>query len=368
MRRSLPTSTRSVPERRDAREHEGDPQMKRVGHLSLRVFAFVSLFLLPSQGTWAQTANQLKVRDTTVSAGATGVVIAIDLINQDQQLTFCSFDVLFDPALCAALVNPAGIILRKAGRTTTDPFEQTITCTNGEIRIRLGDIINASVVMPLPAPGTTDFRILEIVLGNIKPTASGAFVLTPSPPCLTEGVPCTQRAATIQARNNLTVVTVTGVPGTLTIQATTTTTTSTSSTTITTSTSTSSSTSTTHSTSTSTSTSRTTSSSTSTTHSTSSSTSTSTSSTTTSSTSTTHSTSTSTSTSTSSSTSTTQPGTTSTSTTTPTSTSSSTSTTHSTSTSTSSSTSTTHSTSTSTITTASTSITQPGTTSTSTTT
>src|SRR5262245_32174042 len=308
MRRSLPTSTRSVPERRDAREHEGDPQMTRVGQVSLRMFVLASLFLLPSKGTWAQTANQLEVRDTTVSAGATGVVLPIDLLNQAQQLTFLSFDVLFDPALCAALVNPAGIILRKAGRTLLDPFEQTITCTDGEIRIRLGDIINASVVIPVPSPGTTDFRILEIVLGDIKPTASGAFVLTSSPPCLTEGAPCTQRAATIQARNNLTVVTVTGVPGTLTIQATTSTTTSTSSTTTSTSTSTSSSTSTiqpattststttptstTSSTSTTHSTSTSISSSTSTTHSTTSSTSTPTSSTSTSSTSTTHSTST----------------------------------------------------------------------------
>src|SRR5262249_39673320 len=212
--------------------------MKRLGHLSLRVFVLASLFLLPPKGTWAQT-NQLEVRDTTVSAGATGVVIPIDLLTEDQPLTSLSFDVLFDPAMCAALVNPAGIILRKAGRTTTDPLAQTITCTAGEIRIRLLDLVNASVVIPLPAPGTTDFRILEIVLGDIQPNAAGAFGLTPSPPCTSEGVPCTQRAATIQARNNLTVVTVTGVPGTLTIQGTNTTTTSTSSTTTSTPTSTS---------------------------------------------------------------------------------------------------------------------------------
>src|SRR5262245_16146380 len=201
--------------------------MKRVGYLSLRLFVLASLFLLPPTGARAQIVNELQVRDTTVSAGATGVVIPIDLLNQDQPLTFLSVDVLFDPALCAALVNPAGIILRKAGRTLLNPLEQTISCTDGEIRIRLGDLINASVAIPLPAPGTTDFRILEIVLGDIHPNAAGAFGLTPSPPCTSEGVPCTQRAATIQARNNLTMVTVTGVPGTLTIQPITTTTTST---------------------------------------------------------------------------------------------------------------------------------------------
>src|SRR5262245_2632552 len=217
--------------------------MKRVGHLTLPVFVLASLFLLLPTGARAQIiTNELQVRDTTVSAGATGVVIPIDLLNQDQPLTFLSVDVLFDPALCAALVNPAGIILRKAGRTLVNPLEQTITCTDGEIRIRLGDLINASVAIPLPAPGTTDFRILEIVLGDIHPNAAGAFGLTPSPPCTSEGVPCTQRAATIQARNNLTMVTVTGVPGTLTIQGTNTTTTSTSSTTTSTPTSTSSST------------------------------------------------------------------------------------------------------------------------------
>src|SRR5262247_1825184 len=242
MRRSPTTSTRSVTERRDAPEHEGDPPMKRVGYLSLRLFVLASLFLLPPTGARAQIVNELQVRDTTVSAGATCVVIPIDLLNQDQPLTFLSVDVLFDPAVCAALVNPAGIILRKAGRTLLNPLEQTITCTDGEIRIRLGDLINASVAIPLPAPGTTDFRILEIVLGDIHPNAAGAFGLTPSPPCTSEGVPCTQRAATIQARNNLTVVTVTGVPGTLTIQGTITTTTSTSSTTTSTPTSTSSST------------------------------------------------------------------------------------------------------------------------------
>src|SRR5262245_31584203 len=220
--------------------------MKRVGHLTLPVFVLASLFLLLPTGARAQIiTNELQVRDTTVSAGATGVVIPIDLLNQDQPLTFLSVDVLFDPALCAALVNPAGIILRKAGRTLVNPLEQTITCTDGEIRIRLRDLINASVAIPLPAPGTTDFRILEIVLGDIHPNAAGAFGLTPSPPCTSEGVPCTQRAATIQARNNLTVVTVTGVPGTLTIQGTNTTTTSTSSTTTSTPTSTSSSTTTT---------------------------------------------------------------------------------------------------------------------------
>src|SRR5262245_6805805 len=219
--------------------------MKRVGYLSLRLFVLASLFLLPPTGARAQIVNELQVRDTTVSAGATGVVIPIDLLNQDQPLTFLSVDVLFDPALCAALVNPAGIILRKAGRTLLNPLEQTISCTDGEIRIRLGDLINASVAIPLPAPGTTDFRILEIVLGDIHPHTAGAFGLTPSPPCTSEGVPCTQRAATIQARNNLTMVTVTGVPGTLTIQGTITTTTSTSSTTTSTLTSTSSSTTTT---------------------------------------------------------------------------------------------------------------------------
>jgi len=75
----------------------------------VRRLVCLSMLVLPAAAGRGQVVmNQLKVRDVTATAGAIGLVVPIDLLSQDQPLTFLSFDLTFDPALCTRLVDPAG--------------------------------------------------------------------------------------------------------------------------------------------------------------------------------------------------------------------------------------------------------------------
>src|SRR5689334_25265433 len=118
----------------------------RPNRLASRVFVLLLPILaaLPATG-WGQS-NVLSVQDTPAVAGDADVVIPIDL-TVDQDLTGAfSFDVTFDPTLCNQLSNPNGIVVRKAGRQTVDPAENSITCSNGKITIAVFDLTGGTVI------------------------------------------------------------------------------------------------------------------------------------------------------------------------------------------------------------------------------
>ena len=86
---------------------------------ALRYAALLAaMLLLPAAEAAAQ--NLLSIRDVTISPGTAAAVIPIDLA-VDQDLSLLRFDITFDPSLCARLVTPDGITVRKAGRTVKAP-------------------------------------------------------------------------------------------------------------------------------------------------------------------------------------------------------------------------------------------------------
>ena len=131
--------------------------------------SFVGALVFVARAALSET---LSVVDLDKAPGATGVVIPITLTSS-VNLTVLRFDVVFDPALCAQLANSQAISIRKTGRTTVDPEENTITCGAGQITIAVVDLSGNTVV---PSGSGSVF---EIVLGSLTPTASGRFALTP---------------------------------------------------------------------------------------------------------------------------------------------------------------------------------------------
>src|ERR1051326_2043719 len=138
----------------------------RFGTFVLALLA-ARLVVCPSE---ARAQNVLSVRNVTVSPGVPGVVIPIDL-TVAQDLSLLRFDVTFDTALCALLVNPNGITVRKAGRTVRDPEQQPTVCSDGVINIAVLDLLGGTVI-----PSGSGL-ILEIVLGDLMAARTGALPL-----------------------------------------------------------------------------------------------------------------------------------------------------------------------------------------------
>ena len=83
-----------------------------------RVLAFGALSLVPSA---ASADNMLTLGvGATVRPGASDVVIPINLASAEE-LTLLRFDLVLSPALCAQLVSPQAITVRRAGEPCQTP-------------------------------------------------------------------------------------------------------------------------------------------------------------------------------------------------------------------------------------------------------
>ena len=174
------------------------PVRRSVGVANATFVLLMPILAALPTSAWAQ-GNVLSVRNTGAVAGASDVVIPIDM-TVDQDLTGAfSFDVSFDPSLCNQLSNPSGITVRKGGRQTLDPAENPIVCSSGKITIAVFDLTGGTVI----PQGSGE--IFEIDLGGLTGAALGTFPLS--------------LPSMITGHHNTATVTVTGQSGTLTIAA-----------------------------------------------------------------------------------------------------------------------------------------------------
>src|SRR5262249_51943223 len=120
----------------------------------------------------ARADTVVSVGDTAANGGAHGVVVSLQLASSDD-VSMLRFDLRFDATLCDRLASPDRIVVRRAGRLTKNHEEEPIACADGSLKITVLDLLGG-VIAPL---GTGP--ILEVVLGDLKPTAVGTFHLTP---------------------------------------------------------------------------------------------------------------------------------------------------------------------------------------------
>lgn len=143
--------------------------------MSLREFAWSRIVLLIALVLFPAPASAQNVLAVGIGAavrpGASTVVIPITLASVEE-LTLLRFDLAFSPTLCAQLVDPEGIIVRRAGRTTTPTEEEPVGCQAGAIRV---GVLNLDGNAVIPA-GTG--AVIELALGGLRSGATGTFPLT----------------------------------------------------------------------------------------------------------------------------------------------------------------------------------------------